>query len=142
VTAGHTLVYNLPGSYDAEGHFIYFSMSPADISTWISLTSTSLTISPTITQSGLSYPLTITLSDTITPTAYTMAVTVIPNTPPTFISTPIAQTVYPGQVKSYSLPGTSDIDGDIITVELLVGGPSFVTYTSSTNQLNINPVIT
>jgi hypothetical protein len=106
-------------------------MSPAAI--WISLTSTSLTISPTITQSGLYYPLIITLSDTITSTAYTMAVTVIPNTPPTFISIPIAQTVYPGQVKYYILPGTSDIDGDIITVELLAGGPSFVTYSSSTN---------
>ncbi len=140
MTAGHTLVYNFPASYDAEGHSIYFSMSPAAI--WISLTSTSLTISPTITESGLYYPFTITLSDIFTPTAYTMAVTVIPNTPPTFISTPIAQTVYPGQLKSYSLPGTSDIDGDLITVELLVGGPSFVTFTSSTNQLNISPLIT
>jgi hypothetical protein len=71
-----------------------------------------------------------------------MTITVIPNTPPTFISTLIAQTVYPGQVKVYNLPGTTDIDSDIITVALLTGGPSFVTYISSSNQLNISPLIT
>jgi len=45
-------------------------------------------------------------------------------------------------VKAYSLPGTFDVDADVITLILLAGGPTFVAYTSSTNQLTISPLIT
>lgn len=141
VVAGHTLVYNLPATYDAEGHSLVLTMSPT--LSWLTLTSlTSLTISPTVTESGLSQSVTLMLSDNYNSNTYTMIITVVPNTPPTFVSALVSQTVYPGLVKTYVLPSTIDVDGDVVTVALLAGGPSYVTFNAASYTLTISPLIT
>ncbi len=70
-----------------------------------------------------------------------MTITVVPNTPPTFVSDPVAQTVFPGQVKTYILPSTIDVDGDVVTVALLSGAPTYVTFTAASNTLTISPPV-
>ena len=66
---------------------------------------------------------------------------VVSNQPPTFLSTPVAQTTPTGTPITYTLPATTDPDGDAVTISLVSGGPAFVTFTSP-NILNISPALT
>ncbi len=67
-----------------------------------------------------------------------MSVTVITsNTPPTFLTTPIAQSTPAGVPIIYTLPSYLDNEGDSCTIGL-TSGPSFVSFTAP-NMLNINP---
>jgi len=52
VTVGHSLVYNWPTQFDAEGHSLHIGLSPTG--TWFSISLISLTLNPTVTESGLS----------------------------------------------------------------------------------------
>ena len=71
-----------------------------------------------------------------------MTITIIPNTPPTFTTAPLPQIVIPGFVKTYNLPTAVDVDTDAITVSLLSGAPSYITYSSGTNLITMSPLIT
>jgi hypothetical protein len=82
------------------------SISPT--SAWYTLYQTYLEIAPTLPYSGTTAILTVILTDSFEQTTYSMTVSAVPNTPPTFLSTLVDQTVVPGLTKTYSLPSYHD----------------------------------
>ena len=96
VTVGGTLNYNWPTTFDAEGHSLVISVSSNPSTPDFMSSLSTLSFTPTVLSSGVAIHLIVNLGDFFSQTTYTMTVTVIPNTPPTFVSVPIAQTVYPG----------------------------------------------
>jgi hypothetical protein len=60
---------------------------------------------------------------------FTFNLIVTANTPPIFVSIPVAQSTPAGVAISYTLPGTSDADSNPVTIGLTAGGPTFVTLT-------------
>ena len=100
-----------------------------------------LNFHPPIGNAG-SYSLTLQISDGVnTPSFilnYQVTAASTSNSPPTFVSTPVAQTTPAGTPVTYTLPGTTDAESDSVTISMVSGGPSFVTF-SSPNILNINP---
>jgi hypothetical protein len=114
------------------------SISPT--APWYTVYPSYLEIAPTLAYSGTTATVTVTLTDGFDPTTYTMTVTAVPNTPPTFISALVDQTVAPGLTKTYRLPSYHDVDSDPVTISLSnLGGNTFVTY--STGVITMSPFI-
>ena len=81
----------------------------------------------------------MTLSDGInTPVPFSFNIIITPNTPPMFSGSLANQNVVQGHTLSYTLPATSDVDSD--TVSVTSSYPSFVTFAG--NTYTISPLIT
>ena len=99
-----------------------------------------LNFHPPIGNAG-SYSLTLQISDGVNTPSFILNYQVTAstsNSPPTFVSTPVAQTTPAGTPVTYTLPGTTDVENNPVTISMVSGGPSFVTFTSP-NILNISP---
>ena len=81
----------------------------------------------------------MTLSDPFDYKDFNLKLTVEPNNPPFFLNVPEKQYPYPGLKFTYSLPIAHDIDDDPITISMIPGGPSFITY--STGILTVESLI-
>ena len=89
----------------------------------MSIVGSTITMNPLSAQIGTN-PVTVSITDGINPVTYSFNVVVI-NSPPTFISAPVTQSVPSGATVNYPLPTITDAESDLITVSLLAPLISF-----------------
>jgi hypothetical protein len=106
VYQGISISYTWPAITDAEKQSVQISISPN--TSWYSESLTTLTISPTKTETLPSYPVTVTLSDTFSSTSYPMIITVKANQPPSFVAALTNQFGNEGIKWTYQLPEIDD----------------------------------
>ena len=108
----------LPSCSDLDGDTITTSISSNTCSYSISYATGALTFSPAISKIGTCI-VTINLFDGINNTPYSINI-VSTNSPPSFLSIPINQAFSSGHTLSYTIPTTTDPDGDIVTISSTV----------------------
>lgn len=134
MVAGKTIFYTLPAFFDANPSDTPFISSYTSHS-WLTLSGSTFTISPLVTDSYTTYTITVSISDGFQQNSGSFDVIVLPpNIPPKFSAALIPQSITAGVMTTYALPATYDADGDTVSVFVTyLGGalPTWVTLSGS-----------
>ena len=113
-SSGHLFLYAIPTTTDLDGDVVTIASTVTTCNYAASVSAGILTMNAPIASIG-TCTVTITISDSFNLTPYKINI-VTTNAPPSFVTTPTNQAFSSGHSLSYTIPFTTDLDGDVVTI--------------------------
>ena len=138
MSSGQSKIYTWPLTTDIDNDLVTISFTTTCIYP-VTLASGDLTFIPAISDIG-TCSVTLNLLDGFNNVPYTPISILTTNSPPVFISAiSSGETINAGLSNTYTLPATTDIDGDTVAISIYQG--SSVVASIAGNILTINPSV-